>query len=111
MKMIILLSTLGLSFSNLAGASGLMEATVKEYLFTGSFGDMAKNLEEQLAAEIQKKCPNSSAEVRNILIHYQLGPAASGNTLTTEIVNQDSRNILLFRGHPQATASAVFRCK
>lgn len=110
MKNLILFLSVLYSFA--ASASGSdYDVEVDVYFYTGSFGDMAKSLENQLAAKISESCGAGHAiEIKNLNVNYQLGRLSHGETLSTEIATVQGALILRFPHHPYAKALASFRC-
>jgi hypothetical protein len=75
-----------LSFFVSSFANSTNTVAVEEYLFTGTFGQMAKSLENQLADKIKETCwGGAMVQIKNLAITYQLGPGASGKTLPVRV--------------------------
>lgn len=111
MKFLVLFGVLAFSAVTMAGP---VSETVKfeEYLYTGTFGDMAKSLESQLAAAIRKKCGAGKwVQVQNLSVSYQHGPFAGNGDLPANVVVRNGREVLNFPGHPFAEVSAKYSCE
>lgn len=108
-KLILFLTVLFVFNVNASGSDYAVE--VDQYLYTGTFGDMARSLENQLAAKIGESCgAGHSIEIKSLIVNYQSGHFSSAATLSTEIATVQGALILRFPAHPYAKVSASFSC-